>query len=461
MVHTCNIARVSSDFLALRFNELGRAVWDSQRAFKQTGRGYDWRFTSYYDADSDWVLGEDVKASANSMSGQMYSAGVPDLLMLRLKFFDAASCCFRSMSMWFCDCQEWWDQSDEAGPKSRPGTQFEEERPNLEVLAFDQEQMTLKPFICIQVKRFLNHNTRGFIFLLVWNTGQLRLPDDIANSLGSFKKKLNDQLSEFNEKQAFHLRNAQQLAQPTGPRPSSSRNESSPAASPARTACRPLFEDGDCPRNLQKVFEPSIVLSSDAFSMEKTRLGCCRAFKFKSSWHSLCWQVSSWRLSLDVATLRPVAQSPIIANANISIVATDLDELWLLNDGDDDIKLNACELFGFGMGLYVPKAAGLNPVRLYHVFFMIHDQPFSLVDLRGSCSCILLFPGVARGEKDKYIPWILKGDTDTMIHVTESGKIATCISELTCNAAQRQGLTEMTLVDHSLTQRMKDLFRVN
>ena len=55
-----------------------------------------------------------------------------------------------------------------------------------------------------------------------------------------------------------------------------------------------------------------------------------------------------------------MAQSPITANANISIVATDLDELWLLNDGDDDIKLNACELFGFGMGSYVPKAAGLK-----------------------------------------------------------------------------------------------------
>lgn len=107
-------------------------------------------------------------------------------------------------------------------------------------------------------------------------TGQLRLPDDIANSLGTFKKKINEQVMEFNEKHAFQLTDAQQLVQPTGPRPSSSRNESSqasPAASPARTACRPLFEDGDCPRNLQKVLGPSVVLSSDAFSMEKTWLG--------------------------------------------------------------------------------------------------------------------------------------------------------------------------------------------
>ena len=74
MVH----ARMSSGFLAARFNELGRAVWELQRAFKQSGRGYDWRFTSYYDADSDWALGEDVKSCANSMSGQIYSAGVPE-----------------------------------------------------------------------------------------------------------------------------------------------------------------------------------------------------------------------------------------------------------------------------------------------------------------------------------------------------------------------------------------------
>ena len=63
-----------------------------------------------------------------------------------------------SVLLWSCVCQEWWDQSDEAGPKARPGKQFDEERPPLEVLAFDPEQKALKSFICIQVfKRFFNH----------------------------------------------------------------------------------------------------------------------------------------------------------------------------------------------------------------------------------------------------------------------------------------------------------------
>ena len=44
-----------------------------------------------------------------------------------------------------------------------------------------------------------------------------------------------------------------------------------------------------------------------------------------------------------------------------------------------------------------------------------------------------------------------------MVHVTENGKVATCLSEISCNATQRQGLTEMSVVDHSLSQRHKDL----
>ena len=67
------------------------------------------------------------------------------------------------------------------------------------------------------------------------------------------------------------------------------------------------------------------------------------------------------------------------------------------------------------------------------------------------------FGGTVRSEGDKYIPWILNKDTDVVIQVAEPGKSPTCISEMACQAAQRQGLTEMTLVDHSLTQRVQDL----
>ena len=56
-----------------RFNEWGRAAWELQKAFKDSGRGHDWRYTCFYDEDSDWGLAADMKAAANSMNGMMYS----------------------------------------------------------------------------------------------------------------------------------------------------------------------------------------------------------------------------------------------------------------------------------------------------------------------------------------------------------------------------------------------------
>ena len=50
-------------------------------------------------------------------------------------------------SMAFAE-QEWWDGSAEAGPASRPGAQFEEDLPKLEVLAFDRDMNALKCSSC-------------------------------------------------------------------------------------------------------------------------------------------------------------------------------------------------------------------------------------------------------------------------------------------------------------------------
>ena len=44
--------------------------------------------------------------------------------------------------------QEWWDGCAEAGPASRPGAQFAEDLPNLEVLAFDRDMTALKCSSC-------------------------------------------------------------------------------------------------------------------------------------------------------------------------------------------------------------------------------------------------------------------------------------------------------------------------
>ena len=63
--------------------------------------------------------------------------------------------------------------------------------------------------------------------------------------------------------------------------------------------------------------------------------------------------------------------------------------------------------------------------------------------------------GTARGQRDNSIPWILEKDTQTIIQVTET-KTPTCISELSCNATQTDGITELTVVEHSLRQQMED-----
>ena len=63
-------------------------------------------------------------------------------------------------------------------------------------------------------------------------------------------------------------------------------------------------------------------------------------------------------ISLLLSSTRPLAQCNAVANDQISVVHTDDGGLWLLNETTADIKLSPCELFGFGMGAYVPKAAG-------------------------------------------------------------------------------------------------------
>ena len=62
--------------------------------------------------------------------------------------------------------------------------------------------------------------------------------------------------------------------------------------------------------------------------------------------------------SIMMVAARVIGQSTIVGIDKVGIVATDTYELWLLNDTDELIELDACELFGFGMGAYVAKAAG-------------------------------------------------------------------------------------------------------
>ena len=64
----------SAAFEVGRFNELGRAAWELQKAFKESGNtGLNWRFLSCVDAEQDWALADEMRAAENQMSEQIYS----------------------------------------------------------------------------------------------------------------------------------------------------------------------------------------------------------------------------------------------------------------------------------------------------------------------------------------------------------------------------------------------------
>ena len=143
---------------------------------------------------------------------------------------------------------------------------------------------------------------------------------------------------------------------------------------------------------------------------------------------------------------RVIGQSTVVGNDKIGLVATDTYELWIFNDTDEAVTLNARH------GSLCCQSRRLGD-RFQPLIVVRHDH-----DPTPTCStnCFAL-AGTARSEGEKYIPWILNKDTDVVIQITESGKSPTCISEMACAATQRQGLTEMSLVDHSLKQRVQDL----
>lgn len=54
------------------------------------------------------------------------------------------------------------------------------------------------------------------------------------------------------------------------------------------------------------------------------------------------------------------------------------------------------------------------------------------------------------------IPWILESDTELLCHVEGKNKVLTCLSNLACSVTQKAGLTELSLVDHTLKQVLED-----
>lgn len=64
--------------------------------------------------------------------------------------------------------------------------------------------------------------------------------------------------------------------------------------------------------------------------------------------------------------------------------------------------------------------------------------------------------GGASIANSKAIPWSLASDLSLMVRITDSGKKLTCLADLCCDAAQSEGVTEISIDDHDLTQFVKE-----
>ena len=77
-----------------------------------------------------------------------------------------------------------------------------------------------------------------------------------------------------------------------------------------------------------------------------------------------------------------------------------------------------------------------------------------------SCMFFVTFVFQERGSvsiaASKAIPWSLASDLSLMVRITDSGKKLVCLADLCCDAAQSEGVTEISIDDHDLTQAVKE-----
>lgn len=88
-----------------RFSEWSFATWDLQLEKMNGGTGPNFHFMGLYQSDDGGVM----KTTKETMVGKVMSA--------------------------------WWDQSEEAGPKTRPNCQFSVPLPALDVLALSDGKL--------------------------------------------------------------------------------------------------------------------------------------------------------------------------------------------------------------------------------------------------------------------------------------------------------------------------------
>ena len=152
----------SQDIPLGRWNEWGRSLWELQLEHLKSGTGLDWRFAAYVSRGDDEVS-SGIDSSISWIEGKIFKETLRQLKVFW--FWCMASWCMKSLGMtswcmkyqWFLDpalekrcndskqieilffaspdLEEWWDDSDEAGPKTRTKTDFTDPKPSLEILS--------------------------------------------------------------------------------------------------------------------------------------------------------------------------------------------------------------------------------------------------------------------------------------------------------------------------------------
>ena len=122
--------------------------------------------------------------------------------------------------------------------------------------------------------------------------------------------------------------------------------------------CRPVFSPpDDAPTNTYELVDPKEILSSDDFETQKVSLWFAPFFFLNvllaSSHGPLNYQQTL------IIVLRTKAKSSLAGIDKVHLLLTDSGELWLQNVAAEHLEVGPCEMFGFNLGTFSEKKAGI------------------------------------------------------------------------------------------------------
>lgn len=191
--------------------------------------------------------------------------------------------------------EEWWDSSEEAGPKTRPRADFSESKPTLQVLTLNESGNKLLPFSCkpLDEKHMFYFTIFGPLRLFVWILFAFsaslicaRLPPNVLDTVSGHSEVLTKELADWNSKwmgeNKVEIPTTRQVV-------GSTRVVTPDGGKPARrTLCRPHFSEGDAPIDTQKPVSSTTIMSITDFEEQKVFPGG-NLFASRAAEHHHCF----------------------------------------------------------------------------------------------------------------------------------------------------------------------------